>query len=135
MNGTTEAPKERKESSVLNPKMQFVLTGFAEVPGFRVFAFEGVAADRSRTDFSVKADLVLARRYGIRLQEFPLLCRALLEQRHEGVDKRSFIYSEDDMRVYADAAAARVEAAQKRKPPRRPASDQVGNAWRASPLR
>ncbi len=118
----------------INPKMQFVLTGFDEIPGFRVFAFEGVAADRTRVQFSVKADMTMARKYGIRAQEFPLLCRALLDQRfEEGAAKRSFIYSEDDMRLYAESAAARTEAAQRRKPPRRPVSDQVGNAWRVSP--
>ena len=118
-----------------NPKMQFVLMGFGEDPVFRVFKFEGVAEDRSRTEFTVKADPVLARQHGIRLQELPLLCRALLEQRFETATKHMLIYGEDDMRVFADAAAARLEAAQKRKPPRRPVSDQVGNAWRASPLR
>jgi hypothetical protein len=114
--------------------MQFVLMGFDEIPGFRVFAYEGVAADRSRVQFSVKADLAMARKYGIRAQEFPLLCRALLDQRHEeGGAKRNFVFSEDDMRIFAQSAAARTEAAQRRKPPRRPVSDQVGNAWRVSP--
>jgi hypothetical protein len=35
------------------------------------------------------------------------------------------------MRLFADGAAARLEAAKQRKPHRRPASDLVGAAWRA----
>ena len=64
-------------------KMQFTLTGFSQVKEFRVFTFEGVAADRSRSAFTVRTDLALARQYAIRIQELPLLCRAVLE-RHEG---------------------------------------------------
>jgi len=110
--------------------MQFVLRGFRQMMGFRVFAFEGIAADRTRAMFTVRADLALSRTYGIRLQELPLLCRAVLERRYEGGEKRAFAYSEEEMRVFADSAAARLEAAKQKKPPRRPATDQVGAAWR-----
>ena len=61
--------------------MQFVLTGFTQDLGFRVFAFEGIGADRIRTKFTVKAELALIRNYGIRIQELPLLCRGLLDRR------------------------------------------------------
>jgi hypothetical protein len=116
---------------VEHPKVQFILKGFSEVTGSRVFAFEGVAADRSRLDFTVKTDLALARRYGIRLQELPLLCKAVLERKHEGdVETRTFTYTEADMGQYADSAAARVEAAKNRKPARRPAAANLGTAWR-----
>ena len=71
-------------------KMQFMLTGFSELMGFRVFKFEGVAADRSRSAYAVKADMALVRRYGIRLQELPLLCKAVLERWHQSGDKRAF---------------------------------------------
>jgi len=64
--------------------MQFLLTGFREDLGFRVFAFQGVAADNTRSAFWVRADIALIRRYGIRVQELPLLCRGLLEIRIEG---------------------------------------------------
>jgi len=111
--------------------MQFVLMGFSEAVGFRIFNFEGVASDRTRTAFTVKTDLALTRRYGIRLQELPLLCREVLERRDDE-QKRAFTYTEADMSIYADVAAAR-DKAQKRKPPRRPVSDRVGSAWRGSP--
>jgi hypothetical protein len=116
---------------VENPKVQFVLKGFSEVTGCRIFAFECVAADRSRTDFTVKTDLAMARRYGIRLQELPLLCKAILERKHEDDEvTRTYTYTEADMGMFADSAAARVEAAKNRKPARRPVAANLGTAWR-----
>jgi hypothetical protein len=102
-------------------KMQFSLTGFSQDKGFRVFAFEGITADRTKTNFSVKTDLALIRRYGIRMQELPLLCKGLLDRRDEDDEQRAFVFSEKEMCVYAnECARAREAALQKRKPPRRP---------------
>lgn len=112
-------------------KMHFVLTGFTEEAGFRVFAFEGVGGDWARTPFTVRIDLALSRRYGIRLQELPLLCRALLDNCDVAEPKHSFVFTEQDMCLYADRAAARAEAAKQRKLPRKPVSANVGAAWRA----
>lgn len=84
-------------------KMQFIVTGFSQVTGFRVFAFEGIAEDRSRILFTVRADLALARSYGIRLQELPLLCWAVLDTAPEGTELRAFTYGEDDMSLHASA--------------------------------
>jgi hypothetical protein len=120
--------------------MQYILTGFSQDMGFRVFTFERIGDDRLRTKFTVKADLSLIRRYGIRLQELPLMCRGLLDRRDEGgeegrdvsKDLRSLIFTEDDMGVYAkNCTAVKEAAAQKRKPPRRPPSENIGAAWRA----
>jgi len=130
MNSGLGVPEDKKEALVENPKIQFVLKGFSQIKGFRVFAFEGIASDRTRAMFTVKADLDMSRTYGIRLQELPLLCRAVLERTYFGGEKRAFAYSEEEMRLFADSAAARQEAAKQKKPPRRPASDQVGAAWR-----
>jgi hypothetical protein len=111
--------------------MQYILTGFSQDMGFRVFTFERIGDDRLRTKFTVKADLSLIRRYGIRLQELPLMCRGLLDRRTEGEDLRSLIFTEDEMGIYAkNCTAAREAAAQKRKPPRRPPSENIGAAWR-----
>jgi len=106
--------------------MQFILSGFTQDMGFRVFAFEGVKADRTRARYTVRADLGLVRKYGIQVQELPLLCRALLDKGGEAEEKRSFIFSEDEMRL---RAVAREAAATKRHP-RRPVSANVGAAWR-----
>ena len=133
MNGGDGAVQERKEARVGNSTTQFVLKGFSQVVGLRVFVFEGIAPDRTREQFTVSADLALTRKYGIRLQELPLLCRAILEGGDEGGEKRTFSYTEDQMRLYADGAAAREEAAKRRKPPRRPPTENVGAAWRVPP--
>ena len=111
--------------------MQFVLTGFTQETAFRVFAFERIGSDRLRTKMVVRANLALSRRYGIPMQELPLLCRNLLERNENGTETHTFTFSENDMCLYAkDRALAKEAAAQRRKPPRRTPSDNVGAAWR-----
>ncbi len=111
--------------------MQFILTGFTQDMGFRVFAFERTGEDGVRTKHTVRADLALIGRYGIRLQELPLMCRGLLERGNQGEKKSTMVFSEDEMCVYAKSCqAARDAAAQKRKPHRRPPSENLGAAWR-----
>jgi hypothetical protein len=118
--------------------MQFILTGFTQDIGFRVFAFEGVAIGQIRTAFTVRADLALSRRYGIAMQELPLLCRGLPDRRSDGVEtavenveNHSLIFSEDEMRACADKRATdKALAALKRKAPRRPVVENAGAAWR-----
>jgi hypothetical protein len=98
--------------------MQYTLMGFKHHLGFRVFAFEGVGTDRVRTEYSVSADLSLIRKYGIRMQELPLLCRGILDQLDGSDARRTFTYTEADMCLRASCAAE--EAALKKKPPRKP---------------
>jgi hypothetical protein len=127
--------KDLKASAARSTKMQFVLTGFTQDLGCRVFAFEGVAGDRNRTAFTVRADLALIRRYGIQIQELPLLCRSVLERRDEANESLTFIFTEEEMRTCAAArAAAKDEAAHRRKPPRRHSTESLGAAWRAPQL-
>lgn len=104
--------------------MQFILTGFTQDLGFRVFAFDGVAEDRSRTPFTVRTDLALLKRYDIRIQELPLLCRGLLEHREDSDLERTMTFTEAGMRVHADhCAEERRVALAKRKPARRTPTD------------
>jgi hypothetical protein len=111
--------------------MQFVLTGFTPDARFRVFAFQGIASDQKRTDYTVTADLSLIRTYGIMVQELPLLCRDLLLQNSEaGLDDRAITLTEAAMRIQADRRAAGREEADRKKslrktPPRRPATPTV----------
>jgi hypothetical protein len=114
--------------------MQFVLMGFdQEEAGVRRYVFQGVTGG-TRTDFSVGVELALVHTYGIRIQDLPVLCRGLLERQAEGGDTRRWTFGENEMRVYADSrATARAEAAQKKRPPRRPAMENVGAAWRVMP--
>jgi hypothetical protein len=105
--------------------MQFLLTGFRDDVGFRVFAFQGVAADKTKSPFSVRADIALIRKYGIRVQELPLLCRGILELRNEGEPVRAVIFTEEDMRLHSVHAAEEREAAARKKPRRQPAAEPI----------
>jgi hypothetical protein len=119
--------KEIKKGAI----MQFILTGFTQDIGFRVFAFERMGLDRVRTKVVVRADLALIRRYGIQVQELPLLCRNLLERNDSGTEPQTLIFSEDEMSLHAKGCkAAKESAAQRRKPARRPPSENIGAAWR-----
>lgn len=111
--------------------MLFSLTGFSQDMGFRVFSFERVAADRTRTQCTVRADLTLIRAYGIRVQDLPLLCRGLLERNDAGAPLGTLTFTEEEMRLHAvNSAASRDAAALKRKPSRRTTSENTGSAWR-----
>lgn len=109
--------------------MQFVLNGFSQARGFRIFTFERVAADRTRTQFTVKADVTLTQRYGIRLQDLPLLCRGVLEQHHEDNTRRAFTYTEEEMCRHANCASAKAEEAKQRRD-RRPPPVKTPSTWR-----
>jgi len=112
--------------------MQFSLIGFKQETGFRVFAFEGTSADRTRNEYTVRADLALTRKYGIRIQELPLLCRELLERGGECEQTSTVTFTEEEMRLHARACAdAHNAAALKRKSTRRPPTSHIGNGWRA----
>lgn len=102
--------------------MRYLLSGFTENTGIRVFAFEGVTEAWVRTAYSVTADLALARKHGIRVQELPLLCRGVLDRRGESDDRRAFTFEEDDMAIHADFLRAEIES-RKKKPPFRPSTD------------
>ena len=110
--------------------MHYILTGFTHDVGFRVFAFEAIGEDHVRTAYSVRADLALVRKYGIRVQELPLLCRAVLEQRDGSDDARAFTYTEAAMCLRANVSAAEA-AAQKTRAPRRPPKQNAGAEWRS----
>ena len=128
-----EFPKELKGSfGRRSAKMQFILIGFTQDMGCRVFSFERMGEDRVRTKCTVRADLALIRRYGIQIQELPLLCRGLLDRCEEGREIESVTFTEEEMRACATerAAAREFAAARKRKPPHRPVGDNIGAAWR-----
>lgn len=113
-----------------DPKKQFLLSGFSEQAGFRVFNFESVSATRERIPFTVQADLALARRYGIPLQELPLLCRSILDRLDEADAGRAFTYTEDEMCSRAITLAARRLAEHRRRNPGRPAPETFDSASR-----
>jgi hypothetical protein len=121
-----------KEIIMENSKMRFILKGFRQDLKFRVFEFEGITVDWERASFTVGIDVALARKYGIRLQELPLLCRGVLDQCCNGDEKRAFTYGEAEMRSRAYSLAAREEAAKYEKAPRRSVrehSDHIVPPW------
>jgi hypothetical protein len=112
--------------------MQFILTGFTQQSGFRVFGFEGKREDKSKADYTVKADLDLIRKYGIRVQELPLLCKAMLELTTEDEERRAWTYGETEMSMHEkDCVAARVAATAKKRLTRKPPVATPGVGWRA----
>jgi hypothetical protein len=115
--------------------MHFTLLGFTQDTVFRVFSFESMANDKTKTAHTIRVDLALSRKHGIRLQELPLLCRSALEQnlKAEGTDVTTF--TEGEMVLHATTCAeARAAAVLKRKTPRRPVPSTIdtGNGWRGS---
>jgi hypothetical protein len=122
---------EPKDVFAKTAKMQFILVGFSHDLGSRIFEFTGIAADRTRMGFTVGVDLAIIRRYSIRMQELPLLCREFLERHGQGEDTRTLTFTEEEMRLCADSrATAQAEAALKRKSPRKPPAENAGGAWR-----
>lgn len=113
--------------------MRFIFTGFTPGMVFRVFAFQRLAADYTRTEFTVKADLSLVRKHGIHLQELPLLCRALLEDHKGLMSGDDLIFTEADMCRHQSACAAVKEAAALKKW-RKPSNANAGGGWRTTPL-
>jgi hypothetical protein len=125
--------RDRDEVEVRSVKMQFILKGFIPDTAFRVFTFEGIAEDRTRTEFKVKTDLSLIRKYGIRIQDLPLLCRGLLERRGEGEQAGTLTFTEEEMRIHAKSReAADREAAEKRKSRHTPTSPRAWGQLAAS---
>ena len=101
--------------------MEFVLTGFRQDANIRRFAFQRVATDHSRTEFTVSADMTLLVKYKIPLQELPLLCRALLEDQNDTGPAKSVTFTETDMQGYAlRRTTAKDEADKKRAQHRSP---------------
>lgn len=110
--------------------MHYILTGFTHDVGFRVFSYEGTNENRTRTRYTVRVELAMIPKYGIHMQELPLLCQGVLERRIEGEQRIAFTYSEDEMRAHASDRLLREATAQSRKkPPRRPVTA-PGAHWR-----
>lgn len=115
--------------------MQFTLVGFTQDTVFRVFSFERTTVDRVTTAHTIRVDLALSRKHGIRLQELPLLCQALLEEDLKANQTELLTFTESEMLQHARTLSdARAAAALKKKPMRRPMPSTVetGNGWRGA---
>jgi hypothetical protein len=95
--------------------------------GVRQFAFDCIREDRSKMMVNIRADLTMARKYDIRLQELPLICRQFLDRLGEGGLKPDVTVTEDQMAAIRNAAQSAAE--KKPRKPTRP-SPGTGQAWR-----
>jgi hypothetical protein len=111
----------------MNDGVQYQFAGFQDAAGVRQFAFDRIADDRSRTRVVVTADMTLARKYDIRMQELPLLCRRLLDEPGAEQAGRPICLTEEHMAAIRATAQA-VADRKPRKPP--PVSPNTGRAWR-----
>ena len=112
MDISTERKKEQ------GGKPQFLLTGFTQAAGIRIYSFEG-RVDARRIDYTVEVDLALIPGYGIRIQDLPLLCRDLLQQGVPPDEVNALVFTEQRMRSHAEKLAlAREEAEHRKKQPR-----------------
>lgn len=119
---------ERKKEEAAKP--QFLLAGFTQAAGIRIYAFEG-RIDAKRIDYTVEVDLALIPGFGIRIQDLPLLCRELLQQRSQPDETSSVVFTEQRMRSHAEKlAVAREEAEHRKKQPRHLASADADTGWR-----
>ena len=124
MHSSTERNKE-------GAKNQFLLTGFTQAKNLRIYAFDG-RIDARRVDYTVEVDLALIPGYGIRIQDLPLLCRELLQQRSQPDETSSVVFTEQRMRSHAEKLAMeREEAEYRKKQPRHLASaEALKSPWR-----
>lgn len=121
-----DSSTERKKEEGAKP--QFLLTGFTQAAGIRIYAFER-RVDARRIDYTVEVDLALIPGYGIHIQDLPLLCRELLQQRVEPDEISALTFTEQDMRSLAERRATeREKAEQRKKPARHPANANPGTS-------
>ena len=106
--------------------MEIHFIRFEQSKDFRLFAFDCIGSDRSVTKVTVRADVALARKYDIRLQELPLLCSRLLAAVPEGTMGPAMTFAEADM--VALRTAERLVLDKKKRRVR--ISQTTGSAWR-----
>lgn len=113
----------------------FLLTGFRNEQGARIYAFDGVGADRIRVPCTVVADLALIRKYNIRVQELPLLCRGMLDRQETVPANTRLELNEQELSSHATRLAeAKLAQDLKHVPHRKAVSNRTGAAWRTSGL-
>jgi hypothetical protein len=94
--------------------MVFALMGVTNEGSLRRFAFELAGSGPPRTTVVVVADMALARKYEIPLQELPLLCVRLLESRTANADSTA-VFSEKEMIEYANRRREAKDLAERKR--------------------
>lgn len=95
------------------------LTGFTSEAGVRVFAFEVTDAEKRVTTASVRTDLSLLRKYGVPVQELPLLCHDFLAAQIAAAPVTLLVFGEQEMERLATARTAQRAAAEDRRAARK----------------
>ena len=127
----TESSAERTRGAELD--LQFFLTGFSQTAGIRIYTFQGRVA-ALRIDYTVEVDLSLIPGYGIRIQDLPLLCRELLEQRAQSDEINALVFTEQRMRSHAEQLSLARNDAEQRKKRRRPLETEAPETGYRSPF-
>lgn len=90
--------------------MHYKLLGFSQNDSVRSYQFERILGNGATSAaFTVFADVALARKFRITLQELPSLCARLLESRAEDHPAGDLVLTDADLEVHA---AANLSAAQ-----------------------
>ena len=112
--------------------MNFTLAGFREKDGVRQFSFKCISTGGLSSMVTVRADVNVARKHEIRLQDLPLLCIRFLASMRE--DQLSASVTLTEAYMISIETAAKNEAEKKQQRPSRRPSPATGQAWRQSPL-
>src|SRR5215831_2248088 len=94
--------------------MVFALIGFTDESGLRRFTFELAGSGPPRTTVVVAADMALARKYEIPLQELPLLCVRLLQSWTADADATA-VFPETEMIEYANRRKEAKDLAERKR--------------------
>lgn len=103
--------------------MTFTFVNLWQTGTVRHFAFEGDRAHGAGFNVTVDVDMEMIRKYGIGIQDLPLVCRRFLESAPDAAAIPSLIpFPEDCMRTIQSHAAALTAAKET-------------SRWRSQPLR
>jgi hypothetical protein len=102
--------------------MQYLFNGFQQSGTVRSFAFTVFSQDVPRTQVAVGVDTTVSRRFGVSLQELPLICRQMLTETFAvGIDEPTMSVSEEYLVDYLRAKRSMSEPAKKQSKPSVPA--------------
>lgn len=88
--------------------MHYKLLGFSHTGTVRQFLFERVAIGVAPVRFTVLADVMIARKFNLSLQQLPSMCARFLEAAAEDQPAATLLLTEADMSI---SAAENVPAA------------------------
>lgn len=94
---------------------RYLLVSFEQRTNIRQYSFSGRNEEGEKHEFFVDVDLNLTRRHGVPMQEIPLLCCRLLEEKAVAQQDRELTLTEAHMEVFAERAAELKRQAEQRR--------------------